>query len=296
MKLTQEDLAKFIGEKLDGINYDQHALEVVAQAHKFYYDRRTIVNSDVSKKRKVIEDLSAQLPEGFDPKSVDEAHIKEIGDKITASQLNAQKLETAKTDKERITNHISELKAELKREEENLKTVDATIKSIKVEDTTALSKELSTLESQRSLVYTAKQIDEARKELDGMLTEQGGLDEKVKILAKEVPQKLIEKAKLPIKGLSLVDDDVLVNGVALDNLSSSEQLKFALEITRQLNQEFKVINIDGIETLDKESFELFLKEIKDDDFQYFLTKVDGETIAKNGYNLVEVEDGEIKNG
>ena len=84
-------------------------------------------------------------------------------------------------------------------------------------------------------------------------------------------------------------DDILINGVSIDNLSSSEQLKFGLQIVRALNGDFKVICVDGIESLDAESFEFFLKEIEDDSYQYFVTRVDG---AHN--HSIVIEDGEIK--
>jgi disulfide oxidoreductase YuzD len=77
--------------------------------------------------------------------------------------------------------------------------------------------------------------------------------------------------------------------MSLDNLSASEQLKFALNIVRKLNETFKVICIDGIETLDKDNFVTFLKEIEGDDYQYFVTRVDGD--VKGG---IVIEDGAIK--
>ena len=109
-----------------------------------------------------------------------------------------------------------------------------------------------------------------------------------------MPEDLIKKAKLPIEGLAFDGNDIKINDVSLDNLSSSEQLKFGLQVVRALNGDFKVINIDGIENLDSETFTAFLKEIENDDFQYFLTRVDGEAIQKNGHSVVEIENGEIK--
>jgi hypothetical protein len=57
---------------------------------------------------------------------------------------------------------------------------------------------------------------------------------------------------------------------------------------RALNGDFKVICVDGIESLDKESFEFFLKEAEADDYQYFVTRVEGETP-----HSIVVDDGSI---
>ena len=47
-----------------------------------------------------------------------------------------------------------------------------------------------------------------------------------KKLTKEIPEDLIKKAKLPVEGLTIDGNDIKINGVSLDNLSSSEQLNF----------------------------------------------------------------------
>ena len=158
----------------------------------------------------------------------------------------------------------------------------------------AAEESLTKLEGQRDIVFTVKRAEEVRGELGTAIEEAGKLDVIVKKLTKEVPEDLIKKAKLPVEGLTIDGDDIKINGVSLDNLSSSEQLKFGLQVVRTLNGDFKVINIDGIETLDAETFQAFLKEIESDDFQYFVTRVDGEAVSKNGHSVVEIENGEIK--
>ena len=79
---------------------------------------------------------------------------------------------------------------------------------------------LKALEGQREVVFAVKRADEVRGELTTALGEQAKLEAVVKKLTKEVPEDLITKAKLPVEGLSLSGDDVLINGVNLDNLSS----------------------------------------------------------------------------
>ena len=153
----------------------------------------------------------------------------------------------------------------------------------------AFEETLKVLEGQREIVFTVKRTEEVRGELSVATEDAKKLDVVVKKLSKEVPEDLIKKAKLPITGLVIEDDDIKINGISLDNLSASEQLQFGLKIVQELNKEFKVICIDGIETLDAESFEFFLKEIQGDDFQYFVTRVDGA----HEHSIV-VENGEIK--
>src|SRR3990167_4080614 len=78
LTLSADELATYTGEKLGGLDYDAHALEVVEQARKFYYDQRAVVNAEVSKKEKSLQDLNSKIPEGFDSSKVNEEHIAKL--------------------------------------------------------------------------------------------------------------------------------------------------------------------------------------------------------------------------
>jgi len=304
ISINQEELAEYTGEKLKGIDYEQHALDVVNDARKYYYDKRTAVNSEVTKKRKTLDELSSDIPEGFDPASVSEDKIKELQLAIKEDELAHQKqldhekfVQNLQTQEKSLLSEIEDVEKTLAEKKAKLAELQKEIAAgadfqYDASDPTTIevAKEtLTKLESQRELVFTHKRVEEVRGELSVAVKEAGELDLVVKRLTKEVPQALVAKADLPIEGLTVTEDDLLVNGVSLDNLSSSEQLKFALNIVRKLNEKLKVINIDGIETLDEDNFEAFLKEIENDDYQYFVTRVDG-----SGAGNIVIEDGVIK--
>lgn len=293
MKITQDELAQFTGEKLAGLDYDAHALEVVENARKFYYDQRTVANAEVSKKSKALTELQKDIPADFEP--VDEKKIEALRqaiqtDKLTREQMkaNEQTIELYRKQATEISEQIEALKE--KREKLNKLVVGLQTAKFDVSDDVSIKAAedtLKVLEGRRELAYTAKRAAEMKTELDEATKRADSLDVIVKRLTKEVPAALLSKAELPIEGLAINGDDITVNGVSIDNLSSSEQLKLGLQVVRALNGDFKIICVDGIESLDKESFEFFLNEIKDDDYQYFVTRVDGA-------NGTLVEDGEVK--
>lgn len=298
LTITQEELANYTGELLAGLDYSAHALEVVEQAHKWYYDKRTGANAEVSKKEKTLQELTSKIPEGFNPKAVSEEEITKLRDAITKDEQEKIKADNHATNFRALQNREMELKGEIAGLEQKLKAVQADIVAateVKFDysDDMALAAArdtLAKLEGQREIVFTVKRSDEVREELTTAMGEAAKLDQVVKALAKEVPQDLISKAQLPVEGLTIDGDTILINGVDIDNLSASEQLKFGLQVVRALNGDFKVICVDGIESLDKESFEFFLKEAEADDYQYFVTRVDGDSV-----HSIVVEDGEIKN-
>lgn len=302
LTISQEELSTYTGEFLAGLDYDAHALEVVEQARKFYYDKRTAVNSEVTKKEKALQELSEKIPEDFDPSKVNEAHIAKLREAIQTdketkikAEAHADKVATLQKKETEIKEEISLLGLRLKAtQEEIVAAIQVTFDVSDDMSIAAAEESLEKLESQREMVFTVKRTKEMRSELSEVMKEALKLDTVVKKLTKEVPEDLIKKAKLPVEGLTIEGNDIKINDVSLDNLSSSEQLRFGLQVVRALNGDFKVICVDGIETLDKESFEFFLKEIEGDDFQYFVSRVDGEMVEKNGHNVVEVENGEIK--
>ncbi|KKL46510.1 hypothetical protein LCGC14_2344860, partial [marine sediment metagenome] len=91
--ITQDELAKYTGEKLAGLDYGAHALEVVEAARKFYYEKRTIANSEVNKKQKALLELNETIPEGFDSKKVSEEEITKLRNVIQTERLEKQKHE-----------------------------------------------------------------------------------------------------------------------------------------------------------------------------------------------------------
>lgn len=297
LTITPEELGAYTGELVNGLDYSAHALEVVEQARKYYYDKRTVANAEKVKKQKSLLDLTSKIPEGFNPRDVTEEQITKLREAIEKETSERQRKEgdvklraSLEQQEKDITSQIEALTARLK-EVQSMIVSNAETQYEMSDDVSfeAAKATLQTLESQREVIFTAKRADEVRAELDAALGEAEKLDMIVKRLTKEVPEDLIKKAQLPVDGLSISGDDILVNGVSIDNLSSSEQIRFGLQIARALNGEFKVLCVDGLELLDREAFTFFLNEIKDDDFQYFVTRVDGDT----PYSIT-VEDGEIK--
>lgn len=295
LTITPEEMWGYTGEPLLGIDFDKHALEVVEDVRKFYYDKRTVANSETTKKEKTLQELNAKIPEGFDPSKVNEEHIAKLREAIQTDKENKIKAEAHADKVVALQKREAALKAELEQVQADI--VAAISVTFDVSDDMSLAaaeESLAKLEAQREVVFTVKRAEEVRGELTAAMSEAEKLDSIVKQLSTKVPEDLIKKAKLPVEGLTIEGNDIFIGGVNVDNLSASEQLKFGLQIARSLNRQFGIICIDGVESLDKETFGEFLKEVENDDNQYFVSRVDGELVEKNGHNIVEVENGEIK--
>lgn len=90
----------WFGEIPEGINYEAHILEILAQiASKSgrYYQERQQINSEASFKRKSVADIAAVIPEGFDFDRWNSYPLSEKYRELTAAQDTNAKIERAQT-------------------------------------------------------------------------------------------------------------------------------------------------------------------------------------------------------
>lgn len=100
------------------------------------------------------------------------------------------------------------------------------------------------------------------------------LDSVVKRLRDDAPIELLARAHGGIQGLTVKGDDVLLDGVSLDGLSGAERVWFCVQIAKRLNERTRILVVDGLEALDPEELEAFVKHATADDWQLIATRVD----------------------
>lgn len=115
------------------------------------------------------------------------------------------------------------------------------------------------------------------------------ITQRVEALAGPIKAKLMAEAEMPVAGLEYVDGGFLVNGIPVDNLSSSLALKLAIGVARKLAKKTKLICIDGAEQLDENTYWALKTEIEGDGYTYFVTKV-GDAFPGNDH-VIRMEKG-----
>jgi len=136
--------------------------------------------------------------------------------------------------------------------------------------------------AERMAVAKAAAAEEGRKlrvraaELRALLTAAQdvaeGLDTTVKALTDDAPAALLAKTN-GIPGLTIVGDEILLDGIGIDHVSGAQQLDLAVEIARRANDKSKLLIVDGLERLDPEQMERFVKHATADGFQLIATRV-----------------------
>lgn len=104
--------------------------------------------------------------------------------------------------------------------------------------------------------------------------------------ARNKPAELLQQIKMPIKGLGINEQmQITIDDLPITNLSTSRQIKLALDIARATAGPLKIICIDRFESLDQDQQAAFLKEIEGDGYQYWVASV------TNGDLQVETREG-----
>jgi recombinational DNA repair ATPase RecF len=86
---------------------------------------------------------------------------------------------------------------------------------------------------------------------------------------------------LPIEGLEIHGKQILVNGVPFDQMNTAARIKLSVQVAtlRAKKQVLPVIFIDGAEALDREQYNLLVKELEASGCQAFIARVEEGDLA-----------------
>jgi predicted ATP-dependent endonuclease of OLD family len=98
---------------------------------------------------------------------------------------------------------------------------------------------------------------------------------------------LLNKADLPLPGLSVVEGELVYNGRKWDGMSGSDQLKVSTAIVRKLNQKCGFVLLDKLEQMDADTLKDFGDWLEHEGLQAIATRVstgdECSIIIEDGY-------------
>ena len=291
LRLMQKEIEGWIKEPfpLPVEMLKSHALVIVEKLRKHYYDLRTVSNRTMDAKLKAGQEQAKLIPKDVKLDENDPDEYKKLLDDISsAEQDNARRIGLEK-DVERLDADIAELERKISQKRQERLGKVALRDSIVVVDVTGLKNRMTEIQKMKDHINDAEKLVTLRSEYVTARDESARLDGIVKTLTVDVPTQLMTKINLPVPGMTITDDGLLVDGKGFDLLSGKEQIDVAIAIARAMSGKVKLICVDGIEKLDDESYALFVETAKQDkEFQFFITNVGsrGDGIA--------IEDGMIK--
>lgn len=139
-------------------------------------------------------------------------------------------------------------------------------------DTDAMKQQIQDLESTNAKVRENQKWEDAA-------TQSEVLTERYNALSAEIEQiraerlKLLDSAKMPLKGLSVEGGELVFNAQRWDCMSHSEQLRVATSICRALAPKMGFVLIDKLEAMDINTLKEFAKHLESEGIQAITTRV-----------------------
>jgi predicted ATP-dependent endonuclease of OLD family len=299
-RIKRETLKKASGRavEIDLVNVDIAAAAVKLKAKK---DRADILDVEVNKHgipREVIE--AHQKPIPLEPLQQELSSIAQVQAQFDAVRqqhdlfhTNISQFQTNITEGEneinrladeitRIQNRITEINTTnaARREkipalQNNILEAQRWMASNPRPDTLAVSDKMTAAINHNNVHTQVIAIAEKHKELYGIISEMPLIEnEIINLEAKRA--KILAESQLPVPGLTITDEEVLLDGRPFDDLQVNSQRKWhvSVQIAKALNPRYKGIFIDDGSLFDKAHLEAVVQEIEKDGYFAIIEMVD----------------------
>jgi DNA repair exonuclease SbcCD ATPase subunit len=242
-----------------------------------------------------------EMPEWKDVKGEEEISILSISKQLQDAIKTNSDIDTFIQDNENIKSTAMldvERKKELEKElaDLNLKINNAKLvyqsnkekisTMVKI-DTTPIEDSMATLETTNSHIRDNKEKARVKLESDAAVDNYEGLTKRIdETISKR--KKLLEKAPIPVPGLSFNDGELLYNDIPLDQASNGEKLMISLSISMALNPTLKVLRIKDGSLLDAKNRAIISKTVKEKSYQLWY-----ESVGSDSQVGIVIEEGNI---
>ncbi len=201
--------------------------------------------------------------------------------------------DTRRDDIKRLEQRIRDLKVGITAAEQAVEELNDELDDVKdgVEaiDTASIRERIASAEETNR--YVERRIerqrlsDEAKRqqEISDGLTK--AIDDR-----KAAAAKAVREAKLPVAGLELTEDAVLLNGVPFNQASDAEQLRVSISVAGAMNPRLRVIRVRDGSLLDDDAMATLRAYADENDMQIWIERVDS-----SGKVGVVIEDGMVAN-
>lgn len=135
----------------------------------------------------------------------------------------------------------------------------------------ALLKKAEEAEKMKSHINEWRRMLSLQEDIAELTKKSTSYTEKIE-KARNLPGEILEKATIPIEGLSVKDGIPLINGLPVSNLSEGEKLDLCIDVTLQNPAGLQIILIDGVEKLSTEMRERLYRKCKEKGLQFISTR------------------------
>lgn len=155
------------------------------------------------------------------------------------------------------------------------------------EDVQALEEAAKQAEADVEAQKQQDAIDIAGNELAALQEDTARFTELIKLFRDELPKELLQRSKLPIKGLSLDENMLLINGVPIHQMGTAQRIKIGVVVAAALNPRSGFICVDGAESLGRTGMRALAEAADEMGLQLIMTVVDPDAQPAPGVTVMD---------
>lgn len=275
-----------------GVGEQLYALE---QQEKTIYNQRHAIGQIADQKKKYADELEAYPDAPVELVSASELirQQQEILARNGENQRKRQNLAYLEQQETEAKASVARLQKLLEEAEEKLSALSADVLTARKsaldlhdESTEELERSISDVEEINRQVRVNMDKTKAKQEAEDYRQQYDDLTANLDDVRKSKAA-LLDGAKLPLSGLSVVDGELTYKGYRWDNMSGSDQLRVATAIVRALNPSCGFVLLDKLEQMDLDTLQEFGVWLEAEGLQAIATRVStGEEcsiIISDGY-------------
>jgi len=188
----------------------------------------------------------------------------------------------------RLEQQLAEAREKLSTLTEDVITAKKTALDLHDESTEELEKSITNIEETNRLVRANLDKDKAEDDAKGYRDQYSEYTKQIDAVRKSKTD-LLERAELPLPGLSVQDGKLVYGEKHWDCMSGADQLKVATSIVRKLNPECGFVLLDKLEQMDTDELQSFGAWLEAEGLQAIATRVS----TGSECSLI-IEDGYVK--
>lgn len=197
-----------------------------------------------------------------------DTQLAALREKIVSLEKEKQGLAAAKADREKVIR--SEFNENVARHEADIASYEE-YAGKELQPVDALLKKAEETEKMKSHVNEWHRMLSLQEDIRNLTAKSASYTEKIE-KARSLPGEILEKATIPIEGLSVKDGIPLINGLPVSNLSEGEKLDLCIDVAIQNPAGLQIILIDGVEKLSTEMRERLYRKCKEKGLQFISTR------------------------
>jgi recombinational DNA repair ATPase RecF len=265
-----------------------HPLRVVEKVHKAVYELRTGKNAIARDSGATADQLAKGIPQ---------LDADELAAEVEAAELEEQEIrQRFAKDRDFIQREVARLEASYARELEQLRqrlaaleqeaesaieaaseAVRPKVEALQQDLEAALRPVTDRAAAARAQLALLPQIENQRV----ILRQHRAKAEKAHAESKQLTEALarLDALKLelmeqsPVKGLEIRDGELYFRNVPWSRVNTGEQVKVALKLAKHRAGELPLVCVDGLESLDPQTFDAFLRSAPKTGLQFVVTRV-----------------------